>query len=816
MILKFADSSISEMGEHPHPSTGGPTNGGAQQGTTTFSTDAVAVPYDRDSSSIDPQNDFDVETDDIKTIADFLAKPVPVASGTFSGANTWGSSLFSSSILSLLNAQPIWLNKLQGFLNVRGNVKFRLVINPTPFQQGLLRLTYFPCANQMQQSYASHMFNRTTISQLPGTYLNMNDNFCEITVPYLAPTSFLQRDAIAGGLHVDWGNVDITVFEIFRTGTGPAQVNWTLWMSVEDLELAGMVHPQMFEPQMAKRPQRAIDQEANSGKGPIATLMSTGLKVANALSAIPSLEPVTKPASWVLSALGSAAEALGWSKPTLSEGPMPVYRGIHWYMNNSDGNDNCAPLSLRTDNKISAITDASPGALDEMSFNFIKTRWSYQNDFQWTAARVAGDLLYDFAVRPSNGETLVVANGVTVGTTTPAGALSKLYNHWRGSMDFRIRLIKTGYHTGTLAITFVPGRATTVPTYLETSYMYRQIIDLQKGSDFLVDLPDMVAQDFLGVSDRSGTIYIHVVNPLIAPATCSSTIDVQVETRGGPDLVFTNPVNFNDCVPYVPQMDYGFEPQGVDTDVSGEATEIALSSRSHPMRNVHHATIANGEVQMSVLDILKAAWTVRYAPGISPSNLAGSPVLIPAGQVYARRWDGAANVNAPIGGDLLSFVSSWFAFHRGAERFRFANMDCSASNWNYRAMLVTNQDIGTLPVYAQAAGNATRWSSQLSATNGGAIVTAGRFLAIPRDNGGVAVQVPFYSRYRYCLNTWSSAVGATVSYFSNAAAAAVSIGNSTGITTTRSAGDDYQLSYFIGIPAYAPVGLNLGPFTDIS
>lgn len=812
------------MGEHPKLSTGLPADGGEQQGTTTFSSTTVATPYDRHSSVIDPQNDHDVETDDIKSIADFLAKPVSVATGTWS-AQTWGASLFSSPIYPLVLAQSIWLNKIQGFLNIRGVVKFRLVINPTPFQQGLLRMTYFPAANQMPSSYASHMFNRVPISQLGGTYLNANNNFAEITVPYLSPTTFLERDLYAGGTHVDWGNIDITVMEIFRTGTGPSGINWNLWMSIEDLELSAMVEPQMaFEPQMAgprKRPSRGlttIDEETNSGKGPIAKMMSSGAKLASNLASIPVLTPIAKPANWVLSALGMAAEALGWSKPTLSEGPCPMARNLHWYMNNSDGNDSCMPLSLRTDNRISAITDASPGQLDEMSLNFIKSRWSYLYDFQWTAGRVPGDLLTSFQVAPAGMKQNSVVNGRTVSVIPAAAALQEFYSNWRGSFQFRVRLIKTGYHTGTIAVTWTPGKIAGTPSYPDTSYMYRQIIDLQTGSDFIFDLPYMLPQDFNSVQEDSGIFTIHVVNPLLAPATCSSTIDVFLEVRGGDDLVYVNPRNTYDAIPYVPQMDMGFEPQGVETEETGEATAISLSSRPHGFDSVHHAMIANGEIQMSVLDILKTQSVIRYAPGFTPSANSGAPVLIAAGQIYAQRWNGAANVNAQIGGDLISFIGSWYAFHRGAERFRFSNTDATNPNVNYRAMLVNDTDvgIGNVDVTTQAVGNATNWSSILSATDGGTVPQCGRYIAVPRDNGGIAVQVPFYSRFRYLLNTWTSALTGKTNLYSNQVAVGFAARNSTGVTLSKSVGDDFQFSYFLGIPVYASVFNNGGPFVNIS
>lgn len=240
-------------------------------------------------------NDHDLEVNDIKDIADFLAKPMAVSTGTFTTANVWGDTLLSTDIFSLFNSQSIWTNKIQGFLNMRADVKLRLVINPTPFQAGMLRLSYFPCANQMQNEMNSHLLNRTTISQLPGAYLNLENNFVEVTVPYVAPTTFIERDQVASGSYVSWGQVLIHVFEILRTGTGPTSINWTLWMSLENLELSGMVQPQSAAPSSRKRKTRGLppqDAEANSGKGPIGKIMSSGAQLATDLGAIPDRKSV--------------------------------------------------------------------------------------------------------------------------------------------------------------------------------------------------------------------------------------------------------------------------------------------------------------------------------------------------------------------------------------------------------------------------------------------------------------------------------------------------------------------------------------------
>ena len=146
-----------------------------------------------------------------------------------------------------------------------------------------------------------------------------------------------------------------------------------------------------------------------------------------------------------------------------------------------------------------------------------------------------------------------------------------------------------------------------------------------------------------------------------------------------------------------------------------------------------------------------------------------------------------------------------------------SNADTAASNVNYRAMYLSDVDvaINNVDVVTQVVGNGTNWSAILSATNGGGAPQCGRYVVVPRDNGGIAVQAPFYSRFRYLLNTWTTSLFAKTNYFSNQNMVAFSMPQAEKVTLSRSVGDDFQFSYFVGVPLYASAIENAGPFVGI-
>ena len=82
------------------------------------------------------------------------------------------------------------------------------------------------------------------------------------------------------------------------------------------------------------------------------------------------------------------------------------------------------------------------------------------------------------------------------------------------------------------------------------------------------------------------------------------------------------------------------------------------------------------------------------------------------------------------------------------------------------------------------------------------------------QNGGIAVQTPYQSRYRYSLAKWVTATSQIAGGYSTAGSLCVTTKAATRILTTRSLGDDFQFSYFVGIPTYTSA--NVAGWSNLS
>lgn len=98
-------------------------------------------------------------------VASFLAKPVPVVTGSLTPANLAGTLLFKIDIANTMMAQAIWTDKLRGFLNYRGTAKVRLQLNANPFMAGRLLMAYIPQYIHNARGYTTHLTSLTTITQ---------------------------------------------------------------------------------------------------------------------------------------------------------------------------------------------------------------------------------------------------------------------------------------------------------------------------------------------------------------------------------------------------------------------------------------------------------------------------------------------------------------------------------------------------------------------------------------------------------------------------------------------------------------------------
>ncbi len=732
--------------------------------------------------TVDPQVAGAILPDQIQTVAEYLSKPVMVASGSWGNA-LFATPLFSANIMTTMLGVPMWKEKLQGYYGIRFTTVLRLTLNGTPFHAGLLRLAYYPAPEMNPSKISQHTGDYSTFYQLPGVDAKPSDQSVVLRIPYASPLRFVE---LTSGSMVSPAQVQLrSLIPLTIGSTGATSITFNIWMSFEDVQLFGQSSApiaQSDRPAIKPRVRNPKRNPTEQEKTPISDFLSHTASGVQSLGAIPSLAPFTGPTQWMLNAASQVAGALGWSKPSEDNQNSRVGKNLHWNLPNATGMDNAQKLSLFSDNKLTVIDDMAPGSQDELSVNFIKRQWGPFYQIYFSTSDTVGQQIWAHDLRP---ELFTISSGA-LRHYTPVSYLTKHFNLYRGSLEFKIIFAKTAFHAGQIQITFQPGPSASSYTLAETVRAYRLIVDLQEADEVCVRVPYIFPFDYFPREIPYGRIFIHVLTPLRAPETCAQGVYAMILARGGEDFEVASPALFTggnpgDFVPVPnPFSEMLLEKQGGQTEVNGEICHTL--GEDDPLNTVAFASHCQGEHISSLLSLLK-----RYEKLILPlTEDINKCILINPWTVTAS---GHRNY---VNSARHSSIMSCFAFLRGGMRLRVASLKTSTRStyfefWNN--------------------GTAAEWYTELAFARNMATenpVTVSRATYDASGQGG-AVTAPYQCKTRMSPVQYNWYTSLTTPSFYHPAGIVSLRNDDSQPQVFRCADDDFQLLFWVGVPVhYAP------------
>lgn len=754
-----------------------------------------------------------------QTLSDFMAKPFLMNGGSISTSQTANTLVIAQSIAAAMMSVPQWTNKIQGFNLVRGTAVVRIIINASPFQQGKFLLHFLPCATEFTHSDASyvgmHNVNLTTKTQQPSVTFDCRESGAELRIPYITPSDFY---AVKEGYY-DWGSYYLSILAPLKTGAaGQTTIDYRIYLWFEDFEFAAPVVPQSLSASRrfsSKQIPRAKEGEAQDMfDNPMSTALSLAPKVAASFLDIPVLSSLVKPATWVANAASGLASAFGWAKPQIDSSVTRVSRNYNPNSANANGADASLCLGILDDNAVTTYESGSFTNQDEMSFEFLKRIPAYVGTLTWTTSQAEGTSLLSAAIGPAfvgiNTNTTHAGHTAVWTTGPPIFHLCNNFAYWRGSITLTIKIAKTDFHTGRLQVTFTPvTQFTTSPTPTTSILSRRHIIDIRTGSEITLHLPFEVFTKYLDTSSYSGYLDIQVLNELRCPETCAQSVDILTYYSGGPDFELALPGAFDsqNSSPFYPQMN---EQALADSGVGGVPI---IQDAGIPSQ------FTIGEQFTSLKQLISRNSRIiqcngsAFIGGFPLSRLEIWPFF--QGIISIDATTGSLTV-ADIGGDALSNIGAMFAFRRGSVRLTFLTPTQSASTDGFYRLppLMATFNAG----YKTGASTLTIQNpdSQIlppsSVGDTYALTSYQPFAGVAHFDPAapVIVRAPYYSQTHMSLNfsQWASAFGIPADISTPCGAVVLGyIGEAASGTAEnvvpvilRSAGDDFQFSYFVGCP----------------
>lgn len=732
-----------------------------------------------------------------QSITDFLAKPTLLGTTTWTTSNVANTDIVNYNITSSFTSNTAWTNKTEGYQLLRGTPVITVIINANPFQQGKLYVNFFPCDAQFSSSDPGRIaMHRTLLSSkrmLPGVEVDCRDSGAVLKIPYITPTPWYTRK----GLYAfGFGSFWLTVLSPLQTGSGgELDVQVSVYLHFEDVELAAPIVPQSdVSKKKFSAKQISKEHKVLSG-GKVSKGLSLAASISNSLEAVPMLNQVAQPTTWILRGLSGLASYFGWSKADMEGIPMSVSRQFQHYGACSDGTDPAYPLSLYSDNSVKVVTNNSLVDADEMSFEYLKKISTILQSIDWNASDTSGTSLTATTITPATlyeqGTKTVNTHTATYKVSPPFAYLSNFFKLCRGSLRLTIKLAKTEFHSGRLMVTWTPSSGNIVAPTLSTSTLaLREIIDIRCGTEFTLDLPYLLEVNYTGTAASFGYLNITVLNELRCPETCSQKIPLLLYWSAGDDFELQVPNNGNiSFAPFSPQMDC---KQLVNEPIGGSVIE---------KRNLEYAHESIGESFASVKQLLNRNTTILY----STTTMTNSSIVVfpyAAGAMSLNSVSGALQ-GPTIGGDIFSMILGMYAFYKGGVRLVVTpgtdglvtgSLICYGSN---------NTSIINSSMTPYVKGPTT-WVGVPTATT-----TITMFSGVVQTDEGVGMhsfRIPYQSKCKCSMalyqNPATNYVGGSyeVSQPVSGVILSSTAGNFTNSGFSRSFSDDFVFSYFLGCP----------------
>ena len=148
----------------------------------------------------------------------------------------------------------------------------------------------------------------------------------------------------------------------------------------------------------------------------------------------------------------------------------------------------------------------------------------------------------------------------------PMGYLSQMFQYWRGSVEFTVKVIRSKYHRGRLLLAW-DSNATNLNqgASLGNTNTFSTVLDLDEADEVTFSVPYIQARQFswtysvspsasvlwnttnapsgsLALGNTNGVFNVRVLNRLTAPEA-TSDVEILIFVRGGPDLEMAGPRN---------------------------------------------------------------------------------------------------------------------------------------------------------------------------------------------------------------------------------------------------------------------------------
>lgn len=550
---------------------------------------------------------------DFMEVTTLFARPLRVFNSLLSVASTGVIATFSAQNF-LSNAA--FTSVLAKYVYYKCDVKFRVVINASPFAKGRLILATYPYPDPGVTGWnlpTTPSFAQASSCPFVEIDIGTGES-SEISIPWSSQNYY---EPIAAGV-ANWSNTFIQVLDpLSGTSTGEtAEISVYMWL--ENLQFY-LPAPQSGE--------EVVQTRTSANPITASKIIGVAGKASNLLSVFPVISPFAKSLGWILDASSKSLATFGYSRP-ISDLPrtttaLVAARGY----NNMKGVDQSVVLGLDPFNSVDPDPRICGNSPDDMDIYRFLSRQQIVDSFNWPATAAADTVLYD------------VSPKAVMYTNSYISQFSQYFSFYKGSLIFRFSFVKNQYYSGRIAIRFFPALDIASATSPTVPVMY---LDLRETSEIVIRIPYAASSPFLPQVENLGRLTIYVVNPLRTMDTLDQDINCFVSWCVGKDFGVAGPRQ-NPLI----RAQSGEQPQ------IGELEARALDFYTKGSTSASSFLQSNGEMVTSLRSLIQ---TSAYALSVSTNQT----LQLDTG------WFGDISSKIPI-----EYFARYFRFYRGSRRYKF-------------------------------------------------------------------------------------------------------------------------------------------------
>lgn len=565
--------------------------------------------------------------------------------------------------------------KLNNFAFLRGNLNLKVIVSASPFYYGDLLCVYTPLPTYANSPTGFAGERQIPLSQRPNVHVYPQTNSGgTMSLPFVWHSNYVNL-TLASEV-AELGQIDTLEFAALDSANGASSSTVTIHF------YAWMDDPVLMGPTVG-----LAMQGDEYGDGPVSAPASAVALWSDYFTKIPIIGRFAKATGIGARAVSGIAGLFGWTNVPVIEDVKPVKNLPFHDLTSGSLSEPTNKIFLDPKGELS-VDPAIVGlpSDDELSIPYLVQKESYLGSSTWAVSGSVGALVLCSQVTPCNFHTFTGGTTVEI-MSTPTNYLAYMFNHWRGDLIYRFKIICTQYHRGRLRFTWDPVSSLTATT--DYSHLaFTEVIDIGETQDFEIRVPYTQAASWsnlykgrvprwsngtyivnqLGFSN--GTWTMRVLTSLTAPVDVAP-VTVQVYVRGAPNLEFANPVD-------MPTKYSHFEMQG-DVSKSDEPMDETPAQ-------VGRYLIHWGEAIPSMRNLLRRS--TRYDV-IDPNNRAsttdikGVSIIIQSRVPGSPGYDTTAYTGAKdiLGANTQKYsyvymtpvrmMMSMFLMHRGSLRWHY-------------------------------------------------------------------------------------------------------------------------------------------------